>query len=616
MLSTHSRSREWLLAFAALILMAGVAFAQVQPETPPIVRKQGDVLRGSAINLVEPAYPPLAKAARVSGSVVVEVTVDEQGNVIALRPVSGHPLLRDAAVAAARQWKFTPTLLSGVAVKVIGTLTFNFNLSRNRNAAGDDADVEEAKQQVAANPNSPDAHVTLGQAYAEDNKYEDAVKEFKEALWLKPEHKPAYLALGSVYRQMNHPDDEIANYKEALTHFPRAEDLLERLVQALVQDRRFAEAVDNQNLIVQLRPDDVNALNSLGSYNLQLARFDDAIAAFKKAVAIRPDFALAHHYMGWANVRREHFEEALSAYAQAVKVQPEYAQAYRVYSDMASVYIRLHRYDEAEAALKRSLEIRPMNPDAYRMTATIYHETNRYDLAIEALNKGVGMSQVDPFLKYQLAEIYGHLGRFSEAESLLRESVRLRPDFGQAYVALSAALVMQQKNDEADKVLKQGAQLLQAAINPNVILAQLLEHIGRTAEAVATLRLALKSDPNDLLVLNNLGYILVQQDDKLEEGLPMIQRAVNASPKNGAYLDSLGWAYFKLGKLDEAERYLTEAARNRPESAAVQEHLGDLYQRQNKLDQARVQWQRAMTLPMSGTQAARLKGKLNPDPKK
>jgi protein TonB len=70
--------------------------------------------------------PPLARAARISGSVVVEVMIDEVGNVISARALSGHPLLKDAAVDAARQWQFAPTLLSGAAVKVIGTLTFNF----------------------------------------------------------------------------------------------------------------------------------------------------------------------------------------------------------------------------------------------------------------------------------------------------------------------------------------------------------------------------------------------------------------------------------------------------------------------------------------------------------
>jgi TonB family protein len=99
------------------------------PPTPPkIVRKAGGVLQGSAIKRVNPDYPETAKAVSVSGSVVVEVVVDEDGNVVSARALNGHPLLRDAAVEAARQWQFTPTTLEGEAVKVVGTLTFNFTL--------------------------------------------------------------------------------------------------------------------------------------------------------------------------------------------------------------------------------------------------------------------------------------------------------------------------------------------------------------------------------------------------------------------------------------------------------------------------------------------------------
>ena len=92
------------------------------------IRKSGGVLQGGAVRKAQPLYPPLAKAARISGAVVVEVTVDEEGDVISARAVSGHPLMKDCAVAAARGWKFKPTSLSGVLVKIIGTITFNFTM--------------------------------------------------------------------------------------------------------------------------------------------------------------------------------------------------------------------------------------------------------------------------------------------------------------------------------------------------------------------------------------------------------------------------------------------------------------------------------------------------------
>jgi len=88
----------------------------------------GGVLNGKATNLVKPAYPPAARAVRASGAVNVQVTIDENGNVISASAVSGHPLLRDSAVNAARSSKFSPTMLSGQKVKVTGIIVYNFVL--------------------------------------------------------------------------------------------------------------------------------------------------------------------------------------------------------------------------------------------------------------------------------------------------------------------------------------------------------------------------------------------------------------------------------------------------------------------------------------------------------
>jgi protein TonB len=88
----------------------------------------GGVLTGKAISKPPPAYPAIAKAARAQGTVVVQITVDESGRVISASAISGNPLLQQAAVAAVRNWRFSPTMLSGQPVKVTGTVTVNFTL--------------------------------------------------------------------------------------------------------------------------------------------------------------------------------------------------------------------------------------------------------------------------------------------------------------------------------------------------------------------------------------------------------------------------------------------------------------------------------------------------------
>ncbi|HAF12636.1 MAG TPA: hypothetical protein DCK93_20230 [Blastocatellia bacterium] len=94
--------------------------------TPPRAPISGGVLNGRAISLPKPAYPPIAKAAHASGTVVVQVVIDENGAVISAHALSGPPLLQAAAVAAARGARFSPTKLSGQPVKVSGVISYNF----------------------------------------------------------------------------------------------------------------------------------------------------------------------------------------------------------------------------------------------------------------------------------------------------------------------------------------------------------------------------------------------------------------------------------------------------------------------------------------------------------
>ena len=107
--------------------------APAPPPPPPVQKKEpirvgGNVQASKLVNRVEPVYPELAKRARVQGTVVLQVLVDEQGSVADIKVISGHQLLRDAASGAVRQWKYSPTLLNGEPVKVIATVTVLFVL--------------------------------------------------------------------------------------------------------------------------------------------------------------------------------------------------------------------------------------------------------------------------------------------------------------------------------------------------------------------------------------------------------------------------------------------------------------------------------------------------------
>jgi TonB family protein len=129
------------LPFLVLLLVYSNIFAQKPP--PKIV--YGEIVNDKAVTLPEPVYPAAAKAVRASGTVNVQVTIDENGDVINAAAISGHPLLRAAAVQAARQAKFLPSTVNGEVVKITGTIVYIFIFSEQWQAIGEalgDSEVE------------------------------------------------------------------------------------------------------------------------------------------------------------------------------------------------------------------------------------------------------------------------------------------------------------------------------------------------------------------------------------------------------------------------------------------------------------------------------------------
>jgi Flp pilus assembly protein TadD len=110
----------------------------------------------------------------------------------------------------------------------------------------------------------------------------------------------------------------------------------------------------------------------------------------------------------------------------------------------------------------------------------------------------------------------------------------------------------------------------------------------------AEFRKVLKINPQHASALNYLGYMLADRNLRLPEALDLIRQAVALEPTNGAFLDSLGWVYFRMGKLDEAETYLRQALERFSRDPTVHDHLGDVYYQKGRLKDAIAQWEISM----------------------
>jgi tetratricopeptide (TPR) repeat protein len=113
-------------------------------------------------------------------------------------------------------------------------------------------------------------------------------------------------------------------------------------------------------------------------------------------------------------------------------------------------------------------------------------------------------------------------------------------------------------------------------------------------EAERALRGLIARDPNDANALNSLGYMFADRGERLDEAVGLLERALEIEPGNPSFLDSLGWAFFRQGRLAQAERPLAEAAEKLPDNSVIQDHLGDLRFRQQRYADAISSWERAL----------------------
>jgi|SRR5262245_980981 len=192
-----------LIIVVSLLFSISLAQAGKSSDAKIAVSKSGIALEQEAIKKVEPVFPPIAKAARASGGVKVEVTIDKAGKVISARVLSGHPLLRDAALTAARQWEFKPTMVSGKPAKVSGILTFNFVLDDGRKSEAEadrnilagvyliqghlDEVITNLRSAIKLNPNFAEARFGLGMAHSAIGDKQAALKEYRAIKKLDPQ---------------------------------------------------------------------------------------------------------------------------------------------------------------------------------------------------------------------------------------------------------------------------------------------------------------------------------------------------------------------------------------------------------------------------------------------
>lgn len=258
--------------------------------------------------------------------------------------------------------------------------------------------------------------------------------------------------------------------------------------------------------------------------------------------------------------------------------------------------------------------LRPDHADAKLMTARILEKLKQYDLAMKAYAEVPETDAAYPTAVVGQASAALSAGKVEDAAALLKALAEKRPKDSAVLSAYGDVLRRQDHCDLAIPVYGQAIALIQkpvAADWPFYYRRGSCEfQQGNWPAAEADYKAALALAPNEPRLLNELGYGYVDRGENLDAALAMIQKAVAAAPDQGFIIDSLAWAYFRLGRYQEAVEPQEKASLLMPVDPVVTDHLGDVYWMAGRKREAEYQWHRALSFHPEDKDAARIRHKL------
>lgn len=453
---------------------------------------------------------------------------------------------------------------------------------------------------------------------------------------LSPES--ATTKLGSALLANNQNKEAIEVLSRAISDDPSNAQAVELLREAVENSdsNTSSTAVEALKQAVYANPENIALIKLLADIQGRSGRIDDSakilndsiakLAAKDKNAAANLQASLADIYAD-----NERYDDAVKNYRNALTLrgitneQPitddDRDFAITIYDKMIRAYKNAGRTAEATSLIEEARRIFGKSDlFADRQLIDFYRETGKNDEALKVL-KSLRLKNPGEYSLMRLeAVLLTDMGKVDEGVAIIQPLIgktatvpsMMNDDF--VNHLFISSLYSQGKRgklaiESANKayVLAQDAERKQIA---RLTLATAQQRSGDFAAAETTLRDILKQNSRNPIALNNLGYFLIERNQKLDEALNLIQQAVRIDPTNPSYLDSLGWAYFQLGKYAEAEKHLKNAAKYDASSATIQEHLGDVYQKLNKPDLAKRSWQKALNMTSDTEEVTRLKTKL------
>ncbi|HZH48522.1 MAG TPA: tetratricopeptide repeat protein [Nitrospira sp.] len=399
----------------------------------------------------------------------------------------------------------------------------------------------------------------------------------------------------------------------------------------LLNLKRQAEAEDAMRAGLARSPDSAVGHYHLGRVFLESGKADEAMASFERAIGVNTSFEPA--YMALASMYESRHEKD-----RAVGVLKKYLQNVNprnrdIRHQLVRLYIDAKDYQGAKKELEELIAEDPSDLDAQLRLALIHGEQKDYASAIERLTQILKARpaelKVRDYLGYiyeeskdvpkaleaytfnvqleptffeghlHLGVLYYRLKKFPEATEHLGRAIALNPKQPESHIVQGLAYLQQEQFDKSAEAFQEGIKYNPKNADLHFNLGTAYDKLNRFDDVERAMETAIKLDPHHADALNYLGYSYADRGIKIDQAVSLTKQAVALKPDNGYYVDSLGWAFFKSGMLNEALAELKRAAALVGDDPVIYEHLGDIYAKQKNLSDAREAWLHALELDPS-----------------
>lgn len=445
--------------------------------------------------------------------------------------------------------------------------------------------IEALEQSRRIGRSDSDSLKLLFTLYAETGQIEKALRTYGETMEFGSDTE-IQQAVGKLLAGHKSFRKVIPVLRELAAKLPDNLAIGVKLGQALKEDNQYLEAAEVLNRLLKEDPGHIAANYELA---LTLAGLGERLQAIDRFLhLIKITESTDGKYSPEQQYNRDLFQKSLGI-----------------------VYQETGQYEKAIELFRQMSQGEPNDYTVQLRLIYALIDADQLEEALSLSEKLVKEHGNQTFVTVGRARVLAAADRLEQGVRLLRGEIKKKPEEEQLYFALSRLYLDREKYRDAEKVVEDSLSQRPASELMEFQLGAIYERRKHFARAEAVFKSILKRNDQHAGVLNYLGYMLAERSVRLQEALRYIERAVEIDPYNGAYLDSLGWAYFKLNELELAEINLTRAAQLNEADATIYDHLGDLYYKLGQYGKARTYYEQSVFCAKSDDEHDRVREKLS-----